>query len=341
MATIYHIPVCTRCRSKKIKCDTDRPRCRQCARADTTCEFIESIISQNTALSSRDHISALERKLYDLEADYALLMLERKGATETIPSTASEKATLKESTVKELVKIYFSHCQFPYSILLEEEFVKQVDDIYAKHVDPFANSDGIPDKIFFMISMVVAISSLSLTCRTPNAVQLAEYNFKRATSRLNRILHGEKDVALLQCLLLLLLYSTRHYTNLAHPWYFSGIVQQICSDIFLREESSFINRTGIHLTTLSMDIGLSKAPFRAKNGDNVEATTESLKEQQTMHFFQLQLLRALIANRLYPPRDQVQGEDKHRFIENVIHRLETWKLKAQQLAAADIHMANL
>jgi hypothetical protein len=292
-------------------------------------------------LSSRDHISALESKLYDLEVDYALSKLEREEPAPITPYNGPKRATLKQSTVKQLMKTYFSHCQFPYLILLEDEFSKQVENVYAKYGDLFANSDDIPDKIFFMASMVMAISLSSLTCRTPKAKSLAEFTFTRAISRLHRILSGEKDAEVLQCVLLLLLYSMRHYTSLAHPWYISGIVQQICCNIVLHEGEYLQNRIGICLTSWSMDLGLSKAPFRLKDWVVEKVPPESLKEQQTMHFIQLQRFRDLVTTRLYPPNDQDQDEDRHPFIVDMTHHLENWKMRAQQLAAAEIHTTNL
>lgn len=340
MAKVYHIPVCTRCRSKKIRCDTDRPRCKQCARADTRCEFVVSTGSQSAVLSSRDHISALESKLHDLEVDYALSKLERGEIAPITPFNGPETATLKQSTVKELAKTYFSHCQFPYSILREDEFSERLGHVYAKYGDLFANADDIPDKFFFIISMVMAISLLSLTRRTLKARPLAEFIFTRAINRLNRILSGEKDAEALQCVLLLLVYTMRHPTNLVHPWYISGIAQQICIEIGLHEGGSLQNRTGICLTSWSIDLSLSKGPFRL-NDWAVDVPQERLQDQQTMHFLQLQKLRSLITTQLYPLGDQDLTEDKQTFIVDMAQRLEDWKMRAQQLAAADTHTTGL
>lgn len=341
MTKVYHIPACIRCHSKKIRCDTDRPRCRQCARADTSCEFKVSTSSQNAVVSPRGHISALESRLYELEADYTLSKLDREEAALSTPCNGPERATLKQSAVKQLIKTYFSHCQFPYLILLEDEFSKKVEDVYAKYGDIFANSDEIPDKIFFMASMVMAISLLSLACRAPKAKSLAEVTFTRAIGRLNRILSREKDAEMLQCVLLLLLYSMRHCTSLAHPWYVSGIAQKLCREAGLYDGTSLQNRTGLCLTSWSMDLGLSKAPFRVKDWVVEEGLPESLQEQQTMHFIQLQRLQDLVTTRLYTRSNQDQDEDRHRFIVAMVRRLEDWKTRAQQLATADIHTTNL
>ncbi|QKX63081.1 uncharacterized protein TRUGW13939_10249 [Talaromyces rugulosus] len=90
-----------------------------------------------------------------------------------------------------------------------------------------------------------------------------------------------------------------------------------------------------------MDLGISKVPFRLKDWVVDKVPPESLKEQQTMHFIQLQRFRDLVTTRLYSPSDQDKDEDRHGFIMDMAHRLENWKMRAQQLAAADIHTANL
>lgn len=291
-------------------------------------------------LFPRGRISAIESKLHDVEVEYALSKLDKKETALVTPSNGPERATLKQSTVKQLMKTYFSHCQFPYLILLEDEFSKKVEDVYAEYGDIFANPDEIPDKIFFMASLVMAISLLSLACRAPKAKSLAEVTFRRGIGRLNRILSGEKNAEVLQCVLLLLLYSIRHCTSLVHPWYVFGIAQQLYHETRLYDGASSQNRIGLCLTFWSMDFGLSKAPFRVKDWVE-EVSPKSLQEQQTIHFIQLQRLQDLVTTRLHPLNDQGQDEDRHGFIVAMFSRLEDWKIRAQQLATADIHTTNL
>ncbi|KAH8695579.1 hypothetical protein BGW36DRAFT_382970 [Talaromyces proteolyticus] len=338
-ARVYEIPVCTRCHSKKIRCDPGRPRCSPCARAGTACEYVLS--PGSSVCSSREHICDLESRLHMLEIDLALSQLAQKHA----PS-ASSGSTLKLTTVVKLIRNYFCYSQFPYPILIEDEFIKQVDQIRSNHGDLYANADTIPDKVFFMINMAMSISLLSLIGRTPRADSLAEYAYTRAMNRLGRILVAPKDDETVQCVLLLVLYSMRHDTDLVSPGCMSEMAIQICLNLgFHSEGHSSESRRWLYLTAWSMDQCFKAVSVNPDNQVYAQFHADGHYGRKLMHYIQLQKIIQKIRSELYISGIfQREIKDSHKdptqFIVNTTQQLEEWKLQTQHLDAMEPYTAS-
>ncbi|KAJ4226891.1 hypothetical protein NW760_008956 [Fusarium oxysporum] len=65
------IPACDYCRSKKLRCSKERPRCMSCTRSGRPCRYSER--TQRTPLT-RDYLTRVERRLANVERLFGQLL---------------------------------------------------------------------------------------------------------------------------------------------------------------------------------------------------------------------------------------------------------------------------
>lgn len=270
----------------------------------------------------------------------------------------------KETTLK-LTENFFSRCQFPYPILVKEEFIDQLTKTYAANDDSrlYVQDQNVAhDKIFFMTNMVLAISVLSLANDKPQALKLAEHYCASAVTKLTSIMR-KKDLSSLQCLLLFLLYSLKHSTR-APIWYISGLSMRMCIDLGLHSEKTICiqnddeslaslvqadTKRRLFWVTYSMDRTFSMIlgrPFAFKDGStDVQYPGVSLPEnqrEQIIHWIHLQQLQSEIVSQLYLAKtsesdSESANEGGDVFIAEMSRRLGEWKSRALTLADRSIH----
>jgi hypothetical protein len=270
-----------------------------------------------------------------------------------------------QETALKLTENFFSRCQFPYPILVREEFIDQLTKMYAVYDDPRLHAhdqDLAQDKILFMTNMVLAISVLSLADDQPQALKLVEHYYATAITRLTSIMR-KKDLSSLQCLLLFLLYSLKHSTR-APIWYISGLSMRMCIDLGLHSENTIWihhdddslasriqadTKRRLFWVTYSMDRTFSMIlgrPFAFKDGStDVQNPGVSLPEnqrEQTIHWIQLQRLQSEIVSQLYLAKmsesdSQFENENSDAFIADMSRRLYEWKMRAMTLADKESH----
>jgi hypothetical protein len=282
----------------------------------------------------------------------------RSGLATPTPLPAQETALM-------LTENFFSRCQFPYPILVKQEFIDQLTKMYAEHEDPNIHAPDqsvAQDKTFFMTNMVLAISVLSTAGDNPQALKLAEHYYDSAVTRLTSIMR-KKDLSSLQCLLLFLLYSLKHSTR-APIWYISGLSMRMCVDLGLHSEKIiWMQKNGDSLAsrvqadtkrrlfwvTYSMDRTFSMIlgrPFAFKDGStDVQYPGVSLPEnqrEQIIHWIHLQQFQSEIVSQLYLAKasesdSQSVNEDSDAFIADMSKRLYEWKTRALTLADRNSH----
>jgi hypothetical protein len=264
-----------------------------------------------------------------------------------------------------LIDIFFSRCQFPYAILEQDEFIKEVAELY-KHSSLGSSSILLQSpseldrvKTRFMLYMVLAIALLSgVGGKQPEEVVIgrAESYYSSAVVKLTDIIQF-KDERSLQCLLLFLFYSLQHSTS-APIWYISGLSVRMCIDLGLHTEREISSTCGaisqeeekmmidrkrrLFWTTYSLDQTFSLIlgrPFAFKHGStDVKYPSMTLHESQRMqfiHWLQLQELQNKIISHLYLSKGDEYGkweaapshtnDLQNDFIESMEMQLNQWK----------------
>lgn len=282
------------------------------------------------------------------------------------PSGITTPKTLPDYEVAlSLSQNFFSSCQFPYPILVKDEFIDQLAKTYAKYDDlhhhPLGQSSTL-DKHFFMTNMVLAISLLSLANNKPRTLRLAEQYYNNAVANLTNIMR-EKDISSLQCILLFLLYSLKNSTR-APIWYISGLSMRMCIDLGFHSEKTIGGYTDVDTlasrirsdtkrrlfwVAYSMDRTFSMIlgrPFAFKDGStDVQHPSISLPEnqrEQIIHWIHLQQLQSEIVSRLYLVKISECDKDTEdgatdSFMASMSIRLEEWKSRALELTGRNNH----
>ncbi|KAH0835989.1 fungal specific transcription factor domain-containing protein [Fonsecaea pedrosoi] len=275
-------------------------------------------------------------------------------ANDTSCPTFNGPATLPGyETTQELTRIFFSHFQVQYPILVEEEFLQEVLSLSTSRQTGDPGASRVKPQ--FMLTMVIAISLSCLSRSNSHTAALAESYANNALLDLPVILQ-RKDTQVLQCTLLLLLYSLLTQTK-TPTWYISGLCTRMCVDLGLHNEDSILSqdpdfqtdtkdrvidtKRRLFWVTYSFDRTLSTIlgrPFTLPEETiDVEYPCSTIsidKREQVVHWLRLQRIQSQMVLKLYgPTKTQHQGNegDLHTWAGEISASLEDWLQTSRRL----------
>lgn len=138
-------------------------------------------------------------------------------------------------TFEGLVEVFFRQFEVTCPILLQSEFISDVQSIYAPHTDATEQDS----RTRFMLHTVLSISYHLVSQDSLELTTLAEKHRIKASAQLGDFV-GEQDHRTLQCLLLHLLSSMLHHGS-TPMWYISGICMRMCVDLGYYTESLIVH----------------------------------------------------------------------------------------------------
>ncbi|KIW84273.1 hypothetical protein Z517_03523 [Fonsecaea pedrosoi CBS 271.37] len=280
-------------------------------------------------------------------------------ANDTSCPTFNGPATLPGyETTQELTRIFFSHFQVQYPILVEEEFLQEVLSLSTSRQTGDPGASRVKPQ--FMLTMVIAISLSCLSRSNSHTAALAESYAKNALLDLPVILQ-RKDTQALQCTLLLLLYSLLTQTK-TPTWYISGLCTRMCVDLGLHSESSILSqdpdfqtdtedrvidtKRRLFWVTYSFDRTLSTIlgrPFTLPEETidvKYPCSTISIgKREQVVHWLRLQRIQSQMVLKLYgPTKTHHQGNEGglHTWAGEISASLEDWLQTSRRLENDDL-----
>jgi len=264
-----------------------------------------------------------------------------------------------KETAYGLIETYFSNCQVQYPILSQTNFQQDVLKLYELPNELSMDSEI---KIRFCLYLVLAIALLFLSRDNSEALGLAENYYETAMQDLMAVMK-QKDLATIQCLLLIFLYSFFNSTR-APMWYLAGLSMRLCVALGLHSEDTIhapVDETTsiaesdekrrIFWATYTLDRTLSiilGRPLSMRDSSisvNYPSGEErDLQYSQMIHLMRLQRLQSEIVSHLSIPRNSQSNIDNITvsltWQETMQTALGTWRDEALHLIDSDLHTSD-
>lgn len=278
------------------------------------------------------------------------------GPAHTTDQRLQANATLpSRQAALNLIDIFFGQYQVQFPILEKAEFRNMVEEYYSSAIE---GDEATPDRrssTHFLLIMVIAIALIFVSSESDEAVELSKCFAASAMENLASVLK-RKELKTLQCLLLLLLYSTLDPSS-TPAWSISGICMRMCIDLGLGSEGTLRmsesdgcendenRKRRLFWISYTFDQTLSVLlgrPFTFEDPSiDVElpsASSTHLKDRQFLHWIKLQRLQNSIVHKLhYESRTAQEAAELSPWTEQMTQRLERWNDRALSLTDSEGH----
>ncbi|KXN72821.1 hypothetical protein CONCODRAFT_77620 [Conidiobolus coronatus NRRL 28638] len=247
---------CDNCRSKKVRCDGQYPRCKYCADRELSCTYLTATKRRgprNPYIEELEaKVKALEEKVQQLNIELPSGIFVSQQNPEGEPDFRPDQGgvIISEETAAENPMLPTSND--PINSLPPQEEIDQLIDLYFSHVHPsirFVHRPSFLSRLhskkqcLLLLNSIFAVSARFAphVGQTKPRYQWGDVYFKRANSHITKEALSQPTIEIVQSLILLGLYEYGKMKGFS-SWNYVGIAIRLAQQLGLHTIDSYHNR---------------------------------------------------------------------------------------------------
>ncbi|KAL2840504.1 hypothetical protein BJY01DRAFT_236709 [Aspergillus pseudoustus] len=155
------LPTCTRCRNRRIKCDSHLPACANCARNDLECTFHDNALQEDIP---RSYIQSLNKRIDNLTSQLALHEAEippfesplaapapYRGLHILVPARPGTDLHLDVSVTSRITRVVFEALPLSQPALLPGRDLLDDEEFFRPNISPVNKAQLVPSVVRFLL----------------------------------------------------------------------------------------------------------------------------------------------------------------------------------------------